>query len=535
MTGRDSSSVSVFRRDSESGTLTFVQQIRNGNSTQLGLNEPTSIAVVPGDAADNAGSVMIGSAAGFGENAGGIAAFSSIPPDVEPPSGGFAVSFEAPAQTSIALLGIETGDHVDTISQLRPANSANTEFNTAGGGDFVTLFELAGTTTLNTADGSDEIELRSALPDTTLTVNAGNDADVIRVRRTGTGSTTTIDTGAGEDRIEVSGLALLSDITINEPAGDPPPPTGEDILAFDSQDKQIAPTIPVVPDGTIKIEDETSPAATYYTVHYFDILEVQTFAPPLADAGGPYVIDEGIEAQGGSITLDGTGSISNSPIVSYQWDINGDGSFGDKTTAEPTLTWDELRDFGLDDGLAEYQIALKVTNELGLDNEAFATVTINDTPPTVDVQIVDPAPTQPPLVGDLVRIEFTSTDFGIDSPVGWSIDWDGSGEFDEYSGNASTASHRYDDTGDYEIEVRVTDDDGATASGYTSVTVDAAPPVLGQSVTIAEGDNLELTATVIGTPTVNWDLDGDGEFDDAEGVTINVLWNTLQPVNAPCE
>ena len=161
----------------------------------------------------------------------------------------------------------------------------------------------------------------------------------------------------------------------------------------------------MVPDGTIKIEDETSPAATYYTVHYFDILEVQTFAPPLADAGGPYVIDEGIEAQGGSITLDGTGSISNSPIVSYQWDINGDGSFGDKTTAEPTLTWDELRDFGLDDGLAEYQIALKVTNELGLDNEAFATVTINDTPPTVDVQIVDPAPTQPPLVGDLVRIE----------------------------------------------------------------------------------------------------------------------------------
>ena len=57
--------------------------------------------------------------------------------------------------------------------------------------------------------------------------------------------------------------------------------------------------------------------------------------------------------------------------------------------------------------------------------------------------------------------------------------------------------------------------------------------MLGQSVTIAEGDNLELTATVIGTPTVNWDLDGDGEFDDAEGVTINVLWNTLQPLLTP--
>ena len=57
---------------------------------------------------------------------------------------------------------------------------------------------------------------------------------------------------------------------------------------------------------------------------------------PIARAGGPYSI-----LWGNSLSLDAAGSSDPNPgqVLSYSWDINGDGAFGDATGIAPTLGW----------------------------------------------------------------------------------------------------------------------------------------------------------------------------------------------------
>ena len=53
--------------------------------------------------------------------------------------------------------------------------------------------------------------------------------------------------------------------------------------------------------------------------------------PPTADAGGPYSVEEG-----GTITLDASGTTDPSQdpsTLTYLWDLNGDGIFGETGSA----------------------------------------------------------------------------------------------------------------------------------------------------------------------------------------------------------
>jgi uncharacterized repeat protein (TIGR01451 family) len=57
--------------------------------------------------------------------------------------------------------------------------------------------------------------------------------------------------------------------------------------------------------------------------------------PPVADVGGPY-----IGTVGEPITFDGTGSYDlDGTIVSYEWDLDGDGVTDDATGPTPSMTW----------------------------------------------------------------------------------------------------------------------------------------------------------------------------------------------------
>ena len=63
---------------------------------------------------------------------------------------------------------------------------------------------------------------------------------------------------------------------------------------------------------------------------------------PVADAGGPYSVDEGAD-----LLLDGTASSDpdagcGDSIVSYEWDVDNDGQFDDAVGATPTVAWSDL-------------------------------------------------------------------------------------------------------------------------------------------------------------------------------------------------
>ncbi len=63
----------------------------------------------------------------------------------------------------------------------------------------------------------------------------------------------------------------------------------------------------------------------------------------VADAGGPYTIDEGDD-----LSLDGSASRAGLGAT-FAWDVNGDGDFSDAAGAKPTLTWARLGELGITD------------------------------------------------------------------------------------------------------------------------------------------------------------------------------------------
>src|SRR5262249_59310373 len=90
------------------------------------------------------------------------------------------------------------------------------------------------------------------------------------------------------------------------------------------------------------------------------ILAANPNLPPTSHAGGPYALDEG-----GSGTLDASASSDpNGDPLTYSWDVNGDGVYGDATGVNPTLTWAELQALGIADGPSTWNVTVRVSDDL---------------------------------------------------------------------------------------------------------------------------------------------------------------------------
>jgi hypothetical protein len=115
------------------------------------------------------------------------------------------------------------------------------------------------------------------------------------------------------------------------------------------------------PDGSefFSISEGTARPVWKYT---FDTL------PTDASAGGPYTI-----AVGAGLTL--SASATGIGPLSYSWDVNDDGIFGDATGANPTLSWAQLVALGIDDPPAMRDVWVQVDN--GAHPPVAASSTLN--------------------------------------------------------------------------------------------------------------------------------------------------------------
>ena len=115
--------------------------------------------------------------------------------------------------------------------------------------------------------------------------------------------------------------------------------------------------------------------------------------PPIANAGGPYVMDEG-----SALALDGSGSTdpdssnppdNNDDIVLYEWDLDYDGVTFDVDVSSPT----PMTSGGLfADDVATRNIGLRVTDSHGETDVATTTLTVNNVDPviqTVNAPVID--------------------------------------------------------------------------------------------------------------------------------------------------
>jgi PKD repeat protein len=177
---------------------------------------------------------------------------------------------------------------------------------------------------------------------------------------------------------------------------------------------------------------------------------------PEADANGPYVGDEGTP-----VTFNGSGSYDpNECIVSWLWDLDGDGTYETNATATRGIvnyTWED--DYS---GNA----SLKITDSFGITDVDNTTVTVKNVAP-----IVEAGDNQAVNAGDNVSFSGNFTDPGNDTYI---IEWDFG---DGYNATGTlTPTHVYDDEGYYNVTLTVTDDDGGVGTDTLSISLIPAIP-----------------------------------------------------------
>jgi PKD repeat protein len=190
-------------------------------------------------------------------------------------------------------------------------------------------------------------------------------------------------------------------------------------------------------------------------------------------------------------------------IVRYDWDLNGDGNFGEDGDSH-SYTYDRPGD---------YVAVLKVTDDDGDSGIARATVHVHD--------YAAPQSSLTCSAGDV--LSGTTVSCHADDSISptkivkheWDMNDDGS-----YGSGGNDSSYTYATPGNYTVHLRVTDSRGRQSESTLDLRVENRPPVativlpskvvVGQPATIDGSHSSDPDGSV---SDWEWDLDGDGSFE----------------------
>ena len=97
---------------------------------------------------------------------------------------------------------------------------------------------------------------------------------------------------------------------------------------------------------------------------------------PVADAGGPYITDEGTNV---GLTAAGSSDPDAGDTLTYEWDLDNDGQFDDSTSQTPT--------FSIVGDNGAFTVGVRVTDSFGSSSTDTATVTVNNVDPTAVIDL----------------------------------------------------------------------------------------------------------------------------------------------------
>jgi hypothetical protein len=247
------------------------------------------------------------------------------------------------------------------------------------------------------------------------------------------------------------------------PGGGNEDPGGTGVMGYYAggfiQGTNLVPFVCDIP-GNLYADSTTSPGNDDFTANPC------TNTAPTADAGGPYIVDEG-----SSIQLDGTGSSDpENAILSYSWAPAA--NLDDATIATPVYS-------GIDDTVDALTLTVSdiggdVTAATALTDDDDTTVTVLNVAPTVTAtgDAIDE--------GETATVSATFTDPGVLDTHTASIDW-GYGlppQAVTLAQLAGGVQHTYGDDGDFDVTVTVTDDDLGAGEDTVTVSVANLDPVV---------------------------------------------------------
>jgi hypothetical protein len=254
-----------------------------------------------------------------------------------------------------------------------------------------------------------------------------------------------------------------------------------------------------------------------------------TNSPPTnISAGGPYVINEG---QGLTITASATDPDKNQ--LTYTWDLNGDGKFGDAIGQTITLTPAQMAALGLQDGTGvPIPIRVRIKDGVNLPPEAVGSLTIKDVAPTVKLNApATIAQGTRPTLTTIVLADPSTADQKAGFKYSYDFNDDGVwdlGDGSTYAGSVTTSSLKVPamfvpNSGPMAVRVRTFDKDGAYTDRVATINVqNAAPtatlsisgtPAVGNPVTFQFTNPQDTANDMAAGFTYAFDFDGDGQYE----------------------
>jgi hypothetical protein len=265
---------------------------------------------------------------------------------------------------------------------------------------------------------------------------------------------------------------------------------------------------------TLRLRDDAPPAP----VRPYDppaTVSISSQTPEHASPGRP-------------VTLTATASDPGGAILHTVWDLDGNGTYTDAPEQQTATT--TFATAGL------HRVGVRVIDSGGNASFAYRTIDVRDWPAQLVLTPTNATPKKSEKITIGATYEGPSS---IDpSTIQWGFDADGAGDDDDpYTWNTGPSwTLGFGVPTRYVIKARATDADGNVVRGRTTIAVENQPPVPRGFLIRAKQvpDNpynndplvkdkpiiLEARFSDEQIPAVAWDLDGDGQYDDATGSKI---------------
>jgi PKD repeat protein len=220
---------------------------------------------------------------------------------------------------------------------------------------------------------------------------------------------------------------------------------------------------------------------------------------------------------GNVVTYNAAGSSdADGTIAKYEWDLDGNGSYETDTgtAASATSSYPTI---------GARTIGLRVTDDSGATATTTRSVSVVNSPPTAAFAV---AP-NPALSGVAVTFNAAKSTDSDGTVVKYEWDFDGNGSYETSTGATAATNRTFATPGERIVGLRVTDNNGATATTTLPVTIQNRAPAASFTATpttAQSGVAIAFDASASSDPdgTVakyEWDLDGNGSYETDAGAS----------------
>ncbi len=210
--------------------------------------------------------------------------------------------------------------------------------------------------------------------------------------------------------------------------------------------------------------------------------------------------------EGSNTLFQSTSTASSGTIVQWLWDFDYDGQFDDGSGQTANYTFPTA---------GTHIVGLRITTDQNETVQTYKSVVINP------VAVASFTATEA-CAGSPTSFADNSTIASPGNIIGHAWDFDNDGNYD--NGTGITQQYQFPSAGTYTVGLLVTTDSGCVSVTHASVIVNPNPTASFTFSDVCQGDSTHLmgsgTVSSGSIVTYQWELNGDGQYNDATGASI---------------